>query len=498
MAEELPPAEVVPPVEEPPVVQPAAAESAPPAPPEPPSPPAPAAPPPEPPASAPLFDWRRILNRRPTVEPSPEPPAAAASEPPAAEAAPAQAAEPEPGPAVFDWRRFLNRPRTPEPPPVAQPLAAPEAPPALQPEALQTPPAPPAPQPEALQAPPAEAKPRFELDAGFLWSAEVLAAQGRRPEDVTVEEITWLQKLRFGLGRTRRSLVNNVKALAGRGPIGPDELEELEGLLLQADVGITVSERILAALQERVRREALPGNQVMPFLKSQLRKQLELEGDDPTAFAPRRGRLNVWLIVGVNGVGKTTTIGKIASLATRSGYKTLIAAGDTFRAAAVEQLSIWGERSGVTVVANPSPKADPAAVVFDAISAAKAREVELLLVDTAGRLQNKKNLMDELAKVRRIIDKQAVDAHIESLLVLDATTGQNGLQQAKVFGETAGLTGVVITKLDGSAKAGIALAVVEQLQLPIRFVGVGEKIDDLRPFNSYEFIEALLSDYDAA
>ncbi|BAC88192.1 signal recognition particle-docking protein FtsY [Gloeobacter violaceus] len=487
-AEVLPPAEepptveeVVPSVEAPPIFQPAAAESAPV---EPPPPAPPAEPPPESPASAPLFDWRRILNRNRPVESPPEPPAPAAPEPPAAEAAP-PAAEPP----VFDWRRFLNRPRTPEAPPV-QPPVVPEPPPA--PEPVVPPP------PAAAQTPPAQPKPRFELDPGFLWSAEVLAAQGRRPEDVTVEEISWLQKLRAGLGRTRRSLVNNVKALAGRGPIGPDELEELEGLLLQADVGITVSERILAALQERVRREALPGDQVMPFLKSQLRKQLELEGDDPTGFAPKRGQLNVWLIVGVNGVGKTTTIGKIAALATRSGYRTLIAAGDTFRAAAVEQLSIWGERSGVTVVANPSPKADPAAVVFDAISAAKARDVELLLVDTAGRLQNKKNLMDELAKVRRIIDKQAIDAHIESLLVLDATTGQNGLQQAKVFGETAGLTGVVITKLDGSAKAGIALAIVEQLQLPIRFVGVGEKIDDLRPFNSYEFVEALLSDYDAA
>ncbi|UFP97017.1 signal recognition particle-docking protein FtsY [Gloeobacter morelensis MG652769] len=488
-AEEPPPVEeeVVPSVEAPPIFPPAAEG----APVEPPPSAPPAEPPPESPASAPLFDWRRILNRNRPVEAPPETPAPAAPEAPAAEAAP-PAAEPPAAPPVFDWRRFLNRPRTPETPPV-QPPVVPEPPPAPQPVVP-----PPPPPPAAEQAAAAQPKPRFELDAGFLWSAEVLAAQGRRPEDVTVEEISWLQKLRAGLGRTRRSLVNNVKALAGRGPIGPDELEELEGLLLQADVGITVSERILAALQERVRREALPGDQVLPFLKSQLRKQLELEGDDPTGFAPKRGQLNVWLIVGVNGVGKTTTIGKIAALATRSGYRTLIAAGDTFRAAAVEQLSIWGERSGVTVVANPSPKADPAAVVFDAISAAKARDVELLLVDTAGRLQNKKNLMDELAKVRRIIDKQAIDAHIESLLVLDATTGQNGLQQAKVFGETAGLTGVVITKLDGSAKAGIALAIVEQLQLPIRFVGVGEKIDDLRPFNSYEFVEALLSDYDAA
>ncbi len=324
----------------------------------------------------------------------------------------------------------------------------------------------------------------------------MLAAQGRRPEDVTAEEITWLQKLRFGLGRTRRGLVNSVKAVVGRGPIGQAELEELEEILLQADVGLTVSERVLAALQAQVRKQALAPEQVLPFLKAELRKQLELAGDDPTKFAPTRDVLNVWLIVGVNGVGKTTTIGKIAALATRSGYDTLIAAGDTFRAAAVEQLKIWGDRSGVQVIANPSPKADPAAVAFDAIRAAQSRNVELLLVDTAGRLQNKQNLMDELAKVRRTIDKQAAGAQVESLLVLDATTGQNGLQQAKVFAQTANLTGVVLTKLDGSSKGGIALAIVNELKLPIRFVGVGEKIDDLRPFNSYEFIEALLSDYE--
>lgn len=333
-----------------------------------------------------------------------------------------------------------------------------------------------------------------QFDTGFLWSAEVLAAQGRRPEDVTLEEISWLQKLRTGLGRTRRGLVNNIKAIVGRGPLGPQELEELEELLLQADVGIGVSEKILESLQAKVRQEALPPDQAMTFLKDQLRKQVELKGDDPAKFAPLRDQLNIWLVVGVNGVGKTTTIGKLASLASRSGYRTMIAAGDTFRAGAVSQVQIWAERSKVPVISNPSPNADPASVVFDAIGAARARNIELLIVDTAGRLQNKKNLMDELAKIRRIIDKQGVGAQVESLLVLDSTTGQNGLQQAKVFTEVASLTGVVLTKLDGSAKGGIALAIVDELHLPIRFIGVGEKVDDLRPFNSYEFIEALLSD----
>ncbi|MDC0837327.1 signal recognition particle-docking protein FtsY, partial [Limnoraphis robusta] len=196
---------------------------------------------------------------------------------------------------------------------------------------------------------------------------------------------------------------------------------------------------------------------------------------------------------GVNGAGKTTTIGKIAHIAQKSDYRTLIAAGDTFRAAAVEQVKVWGERSGVEVIANPGKNTDPAAVVYDAIAAAKSRETELLVIDTAGRLQNKKNLMEELNKIRRVIDKQAPDAKVESLLVLDSTLGQNGLRQAQVFAEVAQLSGVVLTKLDGTAKGGVALAVVQQLGLPIRFIGVGESIEDLRPFSSYEFIEALLS-----
>jgi fused signal recognition particle receptor len=201
----------------------------------------------------------------------------------------------------------------------------------------------------------------------------------------------------------------------------------------------------------------------------------------------------VWLLVGVNGVGKTTTLGKLANLAVRSGYSCLIAAADTFRAAAVQQVQVWGERSGVPVIANPSSNADPAAVVYDAIGAAQAKGTELVLVDTAGRLQTKHNLMEELAKVRRIVDKLAPDAAVESLLVLDASQGQNGLRQAMAFASAAGLTGVVLTKLDGSARGGVALAVASEAGLPIRFIGAGEGIRDLRPFNSFEFVEALLA-----
>lgn len=345
---------------------------------------------------------------------------------------------------------------------------------------------------EAVSAP--ELIPEEAFDEGFLWSAEVLSAQGRRPEDVTVEEITWLKKLRKGLQRTSRGLVNDLKAVVGKGPISADDLDDIENLLLSADVGVASTERIIDALKVRVKKESLSAEAVFDFLKAQLKEQLEF--DDPVGYAPKRGQLNVWLIVGVNGVGKTTTIGKIAHLAQQSGYKTLVAAGDTFRAAAVEQLQEWGRRSGVEVIANQGKNADPAAVVFDGITAAQARGSELLLVDTAGRLQNKKNLMEELAKIRRIIDKKATGAHIEALLVLDASTGQNGLVQAKVFSEVANLSGVILTKLDGTARGGVALAVVEELKIPIRFIGVGEKINDLRPFNSYEFVEALLSDQD--
>jgi len=333
------------------------------------------------------------------------------------------------------------------------------------------------------------------LDEGFLWSAQVLASQGRRADQVDLEEITWLKRLRQGLDKTRRSLVNQLRSIVGQGPLNQDAVMEIESLLLQADVGVEATDLIIERLQNKLRQEALPPEAAIAYLKQILREMLDNPGGkpiDPT-FAPEKGTLNIWLMTGVNGAGKTTTIGKIAHIAQKSGYKTLIGAADTFRAAAVQQVKVWGDRSNVEVIANPGKNTDPAAVVFDAITAAQARGTELLLIDTAGRLQNKKNLMDELAKVRRIIDKKAPDAHIESLLVLDSTLGQNGLRQAEVFSEAAQLSGVVLTKLDGTAKGGIALAVVQQLGLPIRFIGAGEGIEDLRPFSSYEFVEALLS-----
>ncbi len=339
------------------------------------------------------------------------------------------------------------------------------------------------------------------LDEAFLWSAEVLAAQGRRPDQVSAEEISWLRKLRQGLDKTRRNLLNQLKAIVGQGPLNQDAVMEIESMLLQADVGVEATDYIIETLQNKLRESALPPKEAIAYLKKILRDILDRPFQDSEiaspaynlTFVPEKDTLNIWLLNGVNGAGKTTTIGKIAHLATKSDYKCLIAAADTFRAAAVEQLTIWGKRGGVEVIANPGKNTDPAAIVFDAIVAAKTRNTELLLVDTAGRLQNKKNLMDELSKIHRIVEKKAPDAVVESLLVLDATLGQNGLRQAEVFAKAAKLSGVVLTKLDGTARGGVAVAVVKQLGLPIRFIGVGESIEDLRPFSSYEFVEALLS-----
>lgn len=341
------------------------------------------------------------------------------------------------------------------------------------------------------EAPAAE----IPFDEEFVWSAKVLAEQGRSAEDISAEEISWLKRLRQGLGKTRRSLVNQLKAIVGQGPLNQDAVLEIEALLLQADVGVEATDCVIEMLQDKMREGALPSEQAIEYLKTILREILDrpLQQFEMVDFAPEKNTLNIWLLAGVNGAGKTTTIGKLAHMANQSGYRCLIAAADTFRAAAVEQVKVWGERSGTPVISNPGKNTDPAAVVFDGIAAAQSRQVDLLLIDTAGRLQNKKNLMEELAKIRRIIDKKAPEAKVESLLVLDATLGQNGLRQAQVFSEAAKLSGVVLTKLDGTAKGGVALAVAQQLNLPIRFIGAGEGIEDLRPFSSYEFIEALLS-----
>ena len=324
----------------------------------------------------------------------------------------------------------------------------------------------------------------------------MLAAQGRPAAQVSIEEIDWLGKLRRGMEKTRQGFVTQLLENLGDDPLSEQSLEQIETLLLKADVGIESTDLALDRLRLRMNEAVVDAAEAISLLKQELREQLDIplgkQGIAPL-LAPIKGRLNIWLIVGVNGVGKTTTLGKLANLAVRSGYSCLMAAGDTFRAAAVQQLQVWAERSGVAVIANPSANADPAAVVFDAIGAARSKNIELLLVDTAGRLQTKHNLMEELAKVRRIIDRLAPEAQVESLLVLDSSQGQNGLRQAMAFAAAAQLTGVILTKLDGSARGGVALAVAAETGLPIRFIGAGEGLRDLRPFNSFEFIEALLA-----
>ncbi len=335
-----------------------------------------------------------------------------------------------------------------------------------------------------------------EFDDDFTWSAMVLASQGKDINQISIDEIDWLTKLRRGLEETRKGFVTELLEKFGDDPLTPESLDDLETLLLRADVGINSTDKVISSLRTKLNEEVVGAEAGIKFLKKELKliidKPIKNSGTD--LLVPQKGRLNVWLLVGVNGVGKTTTLGKLAYLSSRSNYKTLIAAADTFRAAAVEQLKVWGERSNVDVISNQSKNADPAAVVFDSINSAKKRNVDLLLVDTAGRLQTKNNLMEELAKIKKIIDKKVPDAIVESLLVLDASQGQNGLKQAKSFAKSANLSGAIITKLDGTSRGGVSLAVSEEVNLPIRFIGAGEGIKDLRPFNSYEFVEALLAD----
>jgi len=335
-----------------------------------------------------------------------------------------------------------------------------------------------------------------EFDDDFTWSAMVLAAQGKKINQISIDEIDWLTKLRRGLEETRKGFVSELLDKYGDDPLTPESLDDLETLLIRADVGIDSTDKVISSLRKKLNEEVVAGEEGIKFLKEELRVIIDkpIRNSGTNLLIPEKGKLNVWLLVGVNGVGKTTTLGKLAYLSSRSNYKTLIAAADTFRAAAVEQLKVWGERSNVDVISNQSKNADPAAVVFDAINSAKKRNCDLLLVDTAGRLQTKNNLMDELSKIKKIIDKKVPDAKVESLLVLDASQGQNGLKQAKSFAKSADLSGAIITKLDGSSRGGVSLAVSAEVNLPIRFIGAGEGIKDLRPFNSFEFVEALLAD----
>ena len=298
----------------------------------------------------------------------------------------------------------------------------------------------------------------------------------------------FFSKLKDGLKKTRESVVGQIDSMLQAFTVIDDELfDELEELLVMGDVGVETANKICGMLRVRVREKGITKPAKIMDEIAEISAEL-LSGDNEPVLNTQP---SIVLVIGVNGVGKTTSIGKIANYYVQQGKKVTLAAADTFRAAAIDQLKIWAERSGADIVAQ-GEGSDPAAVVFDAISSAKAKGTDIIIVDTAGRLHNKQNLMNELAKIRRIIGRELPDADVETLLVLDATTGQNGLMQAKSFQETAELTGVVLTKLDGTAKGGIVFAIASELGLPVKYIGVGEQQDDLMPFAPKAFAEALL------
>lgn len=300
----------------------------------------------------------------------------------------------------------------------------------------------------------------------------------------------FFERLKDGLQKTRKNFTERIEVLVGMSAeIDDDFLDELEMILLSADVGAKTTEKLIEAVRQAARKKEIKGTEdVVPFLKKYLTQMLTEEGQRTRIS----GTPTVILVVGVNGVGKTTTIGKLANYFHLLNYKVMIAAADTFRAAASEQLEIWGKRAGCDVIKH-AEGADPAAVVFDAMKAAIARKADVLFIDTAGRLHNKANLMNELEKIHRVIKREIPEAPHETFLVLDATTGQNAITQAKVFTETANVTGVVLTKLDGTAKGGVVIAIREELGLPVKWIGVGEGIMDFRPFEPEKFVDALFN-----
>jgi fused signal recognition particle receptor len=297
-------------------------------------------------------------------------------------------------------------------------------------------------------------------------------------------------KLKESLTRTRQGLVEKIDGLiTGRKSIDEDLYEELEEILIQADVGSDTSLNLVDNLRRLVKERKIGDPSELRSLLKELARDILGQERSPMANG---GNPTTILVVGVNGVGKTTTIGKLAYNLKQDGKKVILAAGDTFRAAAIDQLEIWGNRAGVDVIKH-SEGSDPAAVVFDAVQAARARNVDYLVVDTAGRLHTKSNLMEELKKVGRVLSRENPGAPHEVLLVLDATTGQNAINQAKIFGEATGVTGIVLTKLDGTAKGGVVIGIKQALDIPVKYIGIGEGIDDLRPFDAEDFVEALFA-----
>ncbi|MFR8002154.1 MAG: signal recognition particle-docking protein FtsY [Hydrogeniiclostridium sp.] len=294
-------------------------------------------------------------------------------------------------------------------------------------------------------------------------------------------------KIKAGLKKTRENISSSIESMLHSFTSIDEELfEELEELLIMGDVGMPTAEKICGILRQKVKEQGIKDPQEIYGLLQTIVADM-LRGGQELELATKP---SVILVIGVNGVGKTTTIGKLAAMLNREGKKVILAAADTFRAAAIEQLEVWAERSQSPLI-RQKEGSDPASVVFDAISAAKARGADVVICDTAGRLHNKKNLMDELAKINRVIARELPDASREVLLVLDAATGQNGVNQAREFKNAADITGIVLTKLDGTAKGGIVLAIRDELQMPVKFIGVGEQIDDLQPFDADEFAKAL-------
>lgn len=302
------------------------------------------------------------------------------------------------------------------------------------------------------------------------------------------EKKGFFARLKAGLTKTRNNIVRGIDSLfSGFSAIDDDFYEELEEILIMGDIGVNATAAIVERLREQVReRHIKEPLECKQLLIESIKEQMQV---DETAYTFEQEQ-SIIMVIGVNGVGKTTTVGKLAGKLKAQGRKVLIAAADTFRAAAGEQLAEWAKRADVPMIGGKEG-ADPASVVYDAVSAAKARGVDVLLIDTAGRLHNKKNLMEELRKMNRIIDKEYPDAHRENLIVLDGTTGQNAMAQAREFGQVAELTGIVLTKMDGTAKGGIAVAIQSELQVPVKYIGVGETIEDLQKFDSDEFVNAL-------
>ena len=310
-----------------------------------------------------------------------------------------------------------------------------------------------------------------------------------QPEE---KKASLFERMKQAVTRTRENLAERIEEVVTfRKEIDSATLDDLEATLIAADLGSTTTREVLSAMREKVDRKQIGnGSELKRVLKDELHAILSraAQSKPKVVAAPPE----VILVVGVNGVGKTTTIGKLAHTLRAQGKTVLLAAADTFRAAAIEQLEIWGERTGTEVIKS-KPGGDPSAVLFDALQAAKARKIDYVIVDTAGRLHNKQNLMDELEKMCRTAQRVVPGAPHETLLVMDATTGQNGLQQAKVFTEAAGVTGIVLTKLDGTAKGGVVIAISREMDLPVRYVGVGEKQSDLIPFNAVDFVDSLFA-----